>query len=121
MKKNFFQNYFVMLMFPALLMAILVSCEYETIEVDAVGSVTFSQDVLPIFTKCTGCHSGGLAPNLTPANAFSAIVPAFVSLSNPAQSAIYTIPAPSGNHPVKYTPGEAAIILAWIEQGTQNN
>jgi len=121
MEKKFFRNYLVAFMFPALLMALLVSCEYETIEVDTVGSVTFSQDVLPIFSKCTGCHSGALPPNLTPANAFNAIVPAFVNLSNPAQSSIYTKPAPTGNHPVKYTPGEAAIVLAWIEQGALNN
>jgi len=121
MKKIFIRNYFAMLMFPALLMAMLVSCEYETIEVGAVGSVTFSQDVLPIFNKCVGCHSGTLAPNLTPANAYNALVPAYINLSNPTQSVLYTKPAPSGNHGAKYTPNEAAIVLAWIEQGALNN
>ncbi len=121
MKQRLIHQLLAITSISVILSLLLVSCEYETIEVDAVGAVTFSQDVLPIFSKCTGCHSGSLAPDLSPANAFNAVVPAFVNLSNPAQSIIYTVPAPSGGHPVEYTPGEAAIILAWIEQGAQNN
>jgi hypothetical protein len=35
---------------------------------------------------------------------------------------IYTVPHPDGGHPVKYyTATQAAYILAWIQQGAENN
>src|SRR6476646_939380 len=36
--------------------------------------VSFSKDVHPIFTVCTGCHGGGLSPNLTAGNAYASLV-----------------------------------------------
>ncbi|NEW83333.1 MAG: hypothetical protein GZ094_13325 [Mariniphaga sp.] len=106
-------------------------CKYDFImpvEVPPItGTVSFSTQVVPIFTagtNCTSCHkTGGQAPDLTTANAFASIVPSMVNTATPGQSMIYTIPAPatSGHTWKKYTAGEAAIILAWITAGAKNN
>ncbi len=106
-------------------------CKYDFImpvEVPPItGTVSFSTQVVPIFTagtNCTSCHkTGGQAPDLTTANAFASIVPSLVNIATPGQSMIYTFPAPAtASHTwKKYTAGEAAIILAWITDGAKNN
>jgi hypothetical protein len=108
----------------------LISCEYEFIEVelpDANTPVSFSEEILPIFTannNCTACHkAGSTSPDLTAANAFNSIVPDLVNLDEPELSKIYTFPNPStGTHGFKkYTQLEAALVLSWITQGAENN
>ncbi|MBE0638873.1 MAG: hypothetical protein IH598_10165 [Bacteroidales bacterium] len=105
----------------------LISCEYEFIEVappDPTVEVKFSTDIVPIFSEnnCINCHkTGGTSPDLTAANAYNSINPDLVNLSNPELSTIYVTPGPSGNHSVKYTPGQASLVLEWIKQGAKNN
>lgn len=106
-------------------------CKYDFIipvEVPPITeTVSFSTQVIPIFTagsNCTSCHkTGGEAPDLTTANAYASIVPGLINTATPGQSLIYTFPAPAtANHTwKKYTAGEAAIILAWITDGAKNN
>lgn len=104
-----------------------VSCEYEFVEVDQPDpnvEVKFSEMILPIFSNnnCTACHgTGGTSPDLTADNAYNSIYPDLVNIDNPGASAIYTVPAPSSNHSAKYSPSQAALLLAWIEQGALNN
>lgn len=91
------------------------------------GTVSFATQVAPIFStgdKCTSCHKpGGTAPDLSAANAFSAIVPGLINTGTPDQSIIYSFPAPTTTTHTwkKYTAGDAAIILAWINAGAKNN
>jgi len=109
---------------------LISSCKYDYIlpEVIApVSDVSFSEDVLPIFStgdKCTSCHSvaGATSPDLTAANAYAQIS-GLINSTTPAESKIYSYPAPStGTHTwKKYTAGEAAIILQWITEGAKNN
>lgn len=105
----------------------LASCEYEFIEVgqpDPDIEVSFSEKILPIFSgnNCTACHSaGGSPPNLTTDQAYNSIVPALINSDTPELSRIYLAPSPSSNHAAKYTPAQAASILAWIKQGALNN
>lgn len=120
-------------LFAVILVALLFSqCKYdfivpeEVIDPDDpdVEDVSFATEVAPIFTSidCTACHkTGATSPDLTSANAYSAIVPKYVDLDNPEESEIYTKPSPSGSHPKKYSEAQAALILTWITQGAQDN
>jgi hypothetical protein len=116
----------------SVLIALFVNgCKYDFILPEEVPVITtppkFATDVAPIFSagnKCTSCHNtGGQAPDLTTANAFSQIVPALIGTGTAESSLIYSFPAPTtGTHSwKKYTAGEAAIILAWIKDGANNN
>jgi hypothetical protein len=117
--------------FLTLLIAIgLFSCQYETIEVDLPDPnepVSFTSGIIPIFTNnnnCTACHgSGATAPDLTAERAYNSIVPALINTENPENSRIYQFPHPSSaTHGFKkYTHVQAALVLAWITQGAENN
>lgn len=91
-----------------------------------VEQVSFSEDIIPIFTgnNCTACHgTGGQIPDLTPDNAFSSLnTSRYINTSTPEESLIYTRPHPegSGSHP-KYSEADAALILVWLKQGAENN
>ncbi len=113
--------------FLALLLTMLTSCEYDFIEVDQPDPevpVKFSEDIQPIFISndCIACHkTGGTSPDLTEGKAYNSIYPALIDSGNPDLSSIYTKPHPSSNHSVKYSPEQAALVLAWIKQGAENN
>ncbi len=130
MKTSRFQIITVLL---ALVVMIGAGCYYDnTIFPEGPGisgPVTFAPDVVPIFTKncsLSGCHvSGGQVPDLSASNAYSSLINGnFINTSSPKESEIYlwmkgleTLPMPpSGSKPT-----ETAIVLAWIEQGAQNN
>jgi len=108
----------------------ITSCEYEFIEIDELDPdipVSFADDILPIFTtgnNCTVCHrTGSQAPDLTAGNAYNAIVPNLINSSEPEASIIYAYPSPAtSTHGFKkYTQTQAALVLAWIRQGAENN
>lgn len=92
-------------------------------------TVTFSQDIIPIFNKScnlSGCHSaGGQVPNLTSPAAYNAlIIGNYVDKASPENSYIYLkmtgkkgpVMPPSGMNK-DYN----ALMLAWIQQGALNN
>ncbi|MDA3942041.1 MAG: hypothetical protein PF694_00715 [Bacteroidetes bacterium] len=116
-----------------LLLLLASACTYDYIEipqpdpVDPTDTISFQTAIVPIFTdgsNCTACHStGATAPDLTASNAYSAIVPALVNTADPESSSIYQFAHPSSSTHTwkKLTLGEAALILAWIQQGANNN
>ncbi|QEC55957.1 hypothetical protein [Flavisolibacter ginsenosidimutans] len=111
----------------------LVSCyKNKTVLQDTAEitrTVTFSQDIIPIFNKScnlSGCHSsGGQAPNLTEANAFNSLtIGNYIDKTSPENSTIYLkmtgkrgTPMPVSGSNKDYN----ALILAWIKQGANNN
>lgn len=98
-------------------------------EATVTKTVSFSKDIIPIFNKScntSGCHSsGGQAPNLTETNALNALtVGNYFSKSAPESSIIYQkmtgkrgTPMPVSGVNKEY----AALVLAWIKQGANNN
>jgi hypothetical protein len=92
-------------------------------------TVTFSGDITPIFNKScntSGCHSaGGQVPNLTESSAYNALtIGGYVNKENPESSILYLkvsgqkgTPMPPSGVNKDY----AALILAWIKQGANNN
>lgn len=122
------------LIIPILLVTFLSGCIYDWVVPEEVPDITtdveisFANQIVPIFTtgnNCTSCHrTGGTPPDLTAANAWNQInTEKYINRSNPAESGIYKVPAPSSathRHKI-YTAQQAALILAWIEQGAKNN
>ncbi len=112
---------------------ILAGCyKDKTVPVDVAAitkTVSFSKDIVPIFNQScntTGCHSsGGQTPTLTETNALSALtIGNYYSKSAPESSIIYEkmtgkrgTPMPVSGVNKEY----AALILAWIKQGANNN
>jgi hypothetical protein len=99
------------------------------IEPEVTRTVTFSKDIIPIFnTSCnmSGCHNaGGIVPDLSQQNAYNALINGnFIDKTTAEKSVLYL--KMSGN---KGTPmpvsgvnyDYAAMILAWIKQGAENN
>ena len=91
--------------------------------------VTFSGDIIPIFNKScnmSGCHTtGGQTPNLSPSSAYNSLINGnYVNKSEPENSILYkkvsgTLgnPMPPSGVVQDYPP----LILAWIQQGANNN
>jgi hypothetical protein len=109
----------------------IFACTSKTIQPPAVppstDTISFSKDLLPVFTgSCAtsaACHAtGGHAPDLSAANAYSAIVPAYINTGNPSASEIYTVVKPGGIMGSYYPSGkDPNEILYWIQQGAKNN
>ena len=126
MKKS--NIYFLLFVFGLLLNA----CTYDFIAeeelppVDPTVTISFSTQIIPIFTdKCVACHKpGSTAPDLTAANAYNSIKT--MNLANtaaPETSLIYTYPNPTSTMHTwkKYSAAEAQLVLTWIQQGAKNN
>lgn len=120
----------IILLLVVMASVLVGGCKYDWIlpeempDIDPDEPISFSQQILPIFSEknCTACHDGSPAPDLTEANAYSSINTAsYINTTTPEESSLYTEPHPDGGHPVKYSAAQAALILAWIEQGAQNN
>ena len=111
-----------------------VGCIYDFIApeeeeiIDPTVDVSFTTQILPIFTSgenCTACHRTGMtAPDLTASNAYNSINNTkYLNKTTPAESVIYKVPSPgSTTHSHKtYTANQAALLLTWIQQGAKNN
>ena len=130
MKKKFIS----FLIVPAVLLTIWTSgCYYDTVISDTSvysgEEVTFSGDILPIFTSSCSfseCHgSGDEAPDLSEANAYNSLIAGgYIDLDNPELSELYQWV--KGNRttsmPISGTdPKVVSAIISWINQGALNN
>ncbi|MDP4261763.1 MAG: hypothetical protein Q8941_04470 [Bacteroidota bacterium] len=92
-------------------------------------AVTFSNDIIPIFTKScslSGCHvTGGHVPDLSAANAYNSLkIGNYFNTADPVNSVIYLWL--TGKKSTQMPPGGLnrdynALVLAWIKQGANNN
>lgn len=122
--------YFLLLVFSIS----MVACEkdnYGAPPFDPNKPVSFSKEVLPLFTtNCakSSCHvPGAIAPDLTPANAYDQLTGlGYVPTDgiNAEKCKLYVIMMnaskpmpPAGKLPASQT----NLILGWIIQGAQNN
>ncbi len=116
-----------------LLLVVMISflmggCRYDWIyeevpDINPNVPVSFSQQILPIFTgnNCISCHDGSPSPDLSAGNAYTSISSNYINTAVPEESIIYTKPLPDGGHFKKYSTAQAALLLNWIKQGAQNN
>jgi len=101
-------------------------CKYDFIlpeevpPIDTTKPISFSKQIVPVFTeKCISCHDKQ-TPKLTSAVVYTQIFPNYVNTASPENSKIYSLPV-SGKHYAKFSDSEAALVLAWIKQGASNN
>jgi len=105
------------------------SCQWVTIEPVEVQipdtGVSFATNIEPIFTNtgCTACHaSGGAAATLpfTVGDAYNTLTTkGLINTSSPSASTIITFP--KSGHGGGLLPADESLIIAWIEDGAQNN
>jgi Rieske Fe-S protein len=112
----------------AILSVLLASCTDYVIKPAKVvvpDSVKFKANIIPIFNaSCnhSGCHAtGGHAPDLTPANAYTSLIfYGYVDTDNPESSIIYQ-KITTGSMKANATDQDRDLILKWIQQGALNN
>jgi hypothetical protein len=125
--------YTTIILSVALIVLLLpVSCEadyYVPEEVVIPDSVKFSIDIQPIFDlncNLSSCHeTGGIAPDLSPVNAYSNLMAyGLIDINIPESSNLY-VRLTSVNTPMppegKLSEANTEIILAWIRQGALDN
>jgi hypothetical protein len=94
--------------------------------------VSFSKDIVPVFSKScalSGCHgAGSYAPILMDDQAYSSLIngSGYIDTKNPAGSILYerltgglspAMPLGGPNNPSNIN----ALVLAWIKQGAKKN
>lgn len=85
----------------------------------------FGDDILPIFSQCTGCHNGGQIPldlRLTTPRQMHALVTGsnYLTPNDPSTSTIYTKPTGNGHgggQIFNATSSQAMALEAWINNG----
>lgn len=120
---------FILLIITLVGIALLQSCSYDWLDpIDPVvpDVVSYSANIQPIFDRScnnSGCHStGGVAPDLTPANSYSDLMNKnLVNTATPESSKLYTKCAAGGSMNKFTQPGDPDIILKWIQEGALNN
>ena len=88
-----------------------------------VDTISFSQDIVPIFaSKCTVCHGGSTAPDLRASQAYNSLVGGnYVVSKNPDNSTLYK-EVKAGGAMATYCPTlQANLIKRWILAGIKNN
>jgi hypothetical protein len=107
----------------ALSFMVCFSCEKETLtdEPASTEPISFSTDIKPIFSSCTGCHNSSLSPNLNDQPYQALIDGSFINKSNPSQSKLYLQLTTKSTHISKVSSANKNIILQWITQGALNN
>lgn len=110
----------------------LVSCRKDYYApppaLDLNKPISFKADVMPVFiATCygSGCHDKGIAPDLTPDNAYDQLtLLGYVDTTDAEGSKLYArmVSTSSPMPPSGVLSGEQTNkILAWIKQGAQNN
>ena len=88
---------------------------------------SFADEIIPIWNdnnNCTSCHNGGQAPDLRAANAYASVnTTRYINSATPEESKIYKYCSPETTTHTrkKYNSAQAALVLAWIQQGAKNN
>ena len=81
--------------------------------------IKFGADIQPIFTNnCILCHNASRNPDLRTANAFSALVPQYVTAGN-ANGSPLVVKLAAGHQNV--STANLTLIKTWINQGAKNN
>jgi len=103
----------------------LNSCYYDSIYEpidDGNGSggttepLTFTNDIESIIGFCSNCHNGTQKPDLRSGNAYSSLVPAYVTANNADTSPLY-IKLEGGHQNLPASRLE--LIKTWINQGAK--
>ena len=114
------------------LLLFLSQCYYDEILLEEPeppeGDISFLSNIIPIFNadcNTSGCHNGVIAPDLTPTNAYNALISGnYINTEVPEDSELYqwmagnrslSMPIDGPNSTYNVT------VLEWIKQGAKNN
>ncbi|NLP56768.1 hypothetical protein [Lutibacter sp. B1] len=105
------------------------SCYYDDyseeiiIDIPDDQPISFSSEIQPIFSKCTGCHGTNISPDLREGNSYNQLVPNYVTAGDAEGSDLYNYLPGNGHHDIGFTlsGNEIALIKAWIDQGALDN
>ncbi len=104
------------------------SCHWHTIEPQEIepisDNVSFSTDIQPIFeSKCVSCHTGR-DPVLNSGSSYNSLTTGnYLNTGSPSTSPFY-VKLSTDQHPSAggtFSPSELTLLLAWIQQGANNN
>lgn len=121
------------LLFFMLIISVVTACKkdyFMAAPADLNTSVSFSQDISPIFVAdCAmgGCHApGGPKPDLSPAVAVDQLLGlAYVDTTQAPEKSILYVRMIDTSKPMppagKLSSEKLNKVLAWIKQGAQNN
>ena len=98
--------------------------EVLPVEVDPITEPqSYELNIQPFFdANCVTCHKGSIPPNLSASESYNALITgSYINTATPENSLLYTKIAIGGSMEPYATPEERAMVLAWIEQGAQDN
>ena len=111
------------------------SCYYDAYpEYDDIGGggdngetieVSYSDDIVPLWAQCVGCHKGSTPPNLE-SNSYTNIMNGYVVAGTADTSILYMSLINSGGISLM-PPGspwpqtKIKLVKDWIDQGAKNN
>ena len=110
------------------LICILTACEYDYIiptpppPVIVGDTISYSQDIQPIFNaKCNSCHSG-VNPVLTSSVSYNSLVSGnYVVANSPATSELYIVCKAGGSMSSYVSSAQLLLISRWITAGAKND
>lgn len=86
-------------------------------------TVYYSTDIAPLFPayNCTGCHGGGISPDLRESESYQALTEGdYINMDNPEES-VLMIKIDDSGHGGTWNNDDRFLLLDWIYQGAQNN
>jgi hypothetical protein len=101
--------------------------EYEEID-DGTGgneNVSYSADIVPLWSHCVGCHNGNTPPNLED-NSYANLLSGYVVSGDAENSVLYMSLLGTGGVSLM-PPGSSwpqtkiNLVKDWINQGAKNN
>ena len=124
MKKRLFRLLFL----SGALISLLTACEYDYIiptpppPVIVGDTISFSQDIQPIFNaKCNSCHAS-VNPVLTSSASYNSLTSGnFVVANSPATSELYIVCKPGGSMSSYISSDQLLLISRWITAGAKND
>ncbi|MCB0551619.1 MAG: cytochrome c [Phaeodactylibacter sp.] len=102
----------------------------EPPDIDTTVQVSFAEEIIPLFNQScnfSGCHNtGGAAPDLTPANAYEALINgSYINTETPGDSELMQWLLGNGGRQVMPINGKddeiVSKVLTWITQGAKDN
>lgn len=90
---------------------------------EATEVVYYGQQIAPLFEEynCTGCHGGGISPDLRPANSFQELTGGgYINLENPEESSVVE-KCVDYEHGEEWATEDVWLLLDWIYLGASDN
>jgi hypothetical protein len=90
-----------------------------------IDEVSYSADVVPLWSQCVGCHSGGTPPNMKD-NSYANLLNGYVVTGDADASVLYKSLLGTGGISLmppgsKWPQAKIDLVKNWINQGAKDN